>query len=105
MGSLSQIFTANRVAALCTWLAGLAALILGVLHTLPGNWQNGALIGAGLLTKLTVALKYLDGAQKWDALTQGTAATKSTESRDSAGYPIVVRPESALTPDGDPAGS
>lgn len=93
MGSLSRIFTANRLAALCTWAAGLAAFILGIVHTLPGSWQNGALAAAGLLTKLVVGVKFLDGAQKYDALTIDAVP----------GADGVYRvPDSAVTPDGDP---
>lgn len=70
---LSSIFTANRVAAISTWLTALAALIVGVTGTLPIGWQNGAAVGAALLTKAVVAVKFMDGSQKFDALTAASA--------------------------------
>lgn len=63
-----SVLTANRVAAIATWGAGLAAFIAGISGTLPVGWQNGALVLAGLVTKLVTALKFMDGSQKFDEL-------------------------------------
>lgn len=60
--------SANRVAALATWLTALAALILAVAGTFPASWQNAAVAGVALLTKGAVAVKFMDGSQKWDGL-------------------------------------
>lgn len=68
MSSIAKYITPNRVAAVATWLASLAALIAAVVGTFPAGWQNAALGVAALLTKLVVALKFIDGGQKWEQL-------------------------------------
>jgi hypothetical protein len=60
---------ANRVAAITTWLTAFVAFILGIVQVLPEGWQNYALIATGLLAKVATTLKFLEGSQRWDALT------------------------------------
>jgi hypothetical protein len=113
MATLEKYLTANRVAAISMWLAGLAAFICGVAHTLPGAWPNYALAAAGLLTKLVTVIKFLDGAQKWDALAGGSAALPAqtasggappksvplpTDAEEMADQPTIAM-ESARKPD------
>lgn len=70
---MSKIFTANRVAAILTWLTGLSAFIVGITQTLPHSWQNTALVIGGLLTKLVTAVHFMTGSQKFDALIANSA--------------------------------
>jgi hypothetical protein len=65
---MSKVFTANRIAAACTWMTGLAAFIIGIAGTLPTAWANYALIGAGVLTKLVTAIHFMSGSQKYDQI-------------------------------------
>jgi hypothetical protein len=99
--ALQNVLTANRVAAIMTWLTGLAAFILGVAHTLPGRWPNYALAASGLLTKLVTTYKFLEGSQKFDALTTRTYGSpvdpnSILDEIDGIGKD---RPESATKPD------
>lgn len=59
---------ANRVAAVVTTLAALAALIAALCQVFPGTWTNVALAVAALITKLITVLKFMDGSQKFDSL-------------------------------------
>lgn len=90
---LSSIFTANRVAAISTWLTAFAALIVGVTGTLPIGWQNGAAVGAALLTKAVVTIKFMDGSQKFDALTAANANTKPLSELEQFIQEIQSTPE------------
>jgi hypothetical protein len=65
---MSKFLTPNRVAAIATWLTGLAAFIASIVGTLPQGWQNAALGAAGLLTSAVTTLHYMTGSQKFDAL-------------------------------------
>jgi hypothetical protein len=90
MPKLSGI-PANRVAAIATWLMAFAAFVLGVVQVLPSGWQNYALIGSGLLVKVATTIKFLDGSQKWDALSfqQGI---QQIEQPITKGEPIQTMP-------------
>jgi hypothetical protein len=85
---------ANRVAAISTWLAAFAAFILGVVQILPSGWQNYALIGSGLLVKVATTIKFLDGSQKWDALTIGQML-KEIEAPIKSSTPIALYDQEA----------
>ena len=82
MKGLPNILPANRVAAITTWLTGLAAFITGITSTLPSSWQNAAIGIGGLITSLASALVFMIGAQKSEALDAMTWA-KTTESQGS----------------------
>jgi len=69
---------ANRVAVISTWLTAFVAFVLGIVQVLPEGWQNYALIAVALLTKVATTLKFLEGSQKWDALTIGQAMDQSS---------------------------
>lgn len=89
---------ANRVAALATWLTGLGALVLGVTGTLPTTWQNTALIVGGLLTKGAVAVKFLDGSQKYDQREQWTNALATpTPKQQPVQLPYTTEQQPATT--------
>jgi hypothetical protein len=74
---------ANRVAVVVhvavVWCAALAAFISAISGTFPLGWQDTALAIGGVLGgvagSLPVILKFLDGAQKSEALTVHAAAT------------------------------
>jgi hypothetical protein len=68
---LSSLLPANRVAAIATFLTGLAASIGSIENTLPGKWQNAALGIAGLATSAASGLHFMTGSQKYDQLTVG----------------------------------
>ena len=67
---------ANRVAVIIhtavVWCAALAAFIAAISGTFPAGWQDTALAIGGVLGgvagSLPVILKFLDGAQKSEAL-------------------------------------
>jgi hypothetical protein len=82
-----NLFPANRVAAIVAVLGGLAALVSGIAGVLPGTWPNVALAAAGLLTKLVTVIKFLDGAQKSEAIQPRTATlfTSGTTSNVGSG--------------------
>jgi hypothetical protein len=86
---------ANRVAAIATWLTAFAAFVLGIVQILPSGWQNYALIGSGLLVKVATTIKFLDGAQKWDALTIGQVVKTIEEPVKSEPLPA---PSTSLPP-------
>lgn len=71
--------------------AASSALIATVNHSLPASWQKTAAAGGvllGAIAGMTVAVtKFLDGAQKSEALQAAVAAP-------------VTKPEAAVQPDG-----
>ncbi len=70
MSAGKKIFTANRIAAIASFLAGLAGLLTGLGDAFEGTEIGNAIVAAiGLLTILGTAVKFLAGAQKWDKLT------------------------------------
>lgn len=92
--------SANRVAAISTVLGGLAAFIAGCAQVLPGAWPNYALAASGLLVKAVTVLKFLDGSQKWDALTitrhaLGTVGTTSAGSTNASTWTASSEPWTA----------
>lgn len=95
---IKALLPANRVAALATWLVALGAFITAVEGTLPLSWQNTALAVAAVLTKLVVALHFMSGSQKFDAVTaqkEVYIAQASTIPTDQVDTP----PDSAEIPD------
>lgn len=85
------VLSANRVAAITTWLSGLAALILGVEGTFPAAWQNAALAMAGLLTKVVTMFKFLEGSQRSEAL-QTQVKLAGTPAQPASTAPAVPAP-------------
>ena len=102
MAKLQNIFPANRVAAVATWLAALAAFVLAIEGTLPTGWENAALAIAALLTKGATALKFMTGSQKYDALTHG-AQLPADMSIDDELVPIEFDMPAEMTPGEVPA--
>jgi hypothetical protein len=111
-----NILPANRLAAIATWLTGLAAFIGSVEGTLPGKWQDTALGIAGLLTSLAAAVHFMTGSQKYDQLVHGAAADLAGPDADPAEADaeiaralagpaprVASKPDSAVTPDPEPA--
>lgn len=76
--SISNIFTANRVTALGSFAVSLGALISAFVGVFPSGWQNAALAAAGLLAHAPIAFKFLDGAQKSEALQARTQLALTT---------------------------
>jgi cytochrome c biogenesis protein CcdA len=101
---LQNLFPANRVAAIATWLTGLAAFITGITNTLPTNWQDKAAMIAGIVTQLATALMFLWGAQKSEKLSTinvplQTAAEQLEEILKSTPPVVTGLPQTAVTPD------
>lgn len=62
---------ANRLAALVAVLTQLAVIVAAVAGAFPGRYGDALAAVAALLTKAVVVVKFLDGSQKYDALTLG----------------------------------
>lgn len=92
---------ANRVAAIATWLTGLVAFITGVTSALPSGWQDKAGMIAGIITQLIVAIHFMTGSQKFDALALRQAnLTDDYDPSTEAEVAVSLAPlESAVTPD------
>lgn len=97
---MSTLFSANRIAAISTFVAGLAAFVVGI-ASVPqlSQWQDTALAIAGVLTSLLTALKFLDGSQKWDALTVGQGNPPVNVDYDG---PLANPPEGEYDPESLP---
>jgi len=107
--------SANRVAAIATWLAAAGAAVAAAVGALPHNWQASAVVIAALLAKAATAWKYLEGAQRSEALHATTPAPAPADSAPAAAAPVAAAataaaldalahyaPEAAGRPDREP---
>jgi hypothetical protein len=97
------MLTPNRIAAIATWLTGLAAFIVAIAQTLPGKYADAGLGAAGLLTSAVTAFHYMTGSQNFDALQ--AAAVTSEDVPPGANFDdqadVTMWRDSGVTPDGD----
>lgn len=70
--------SANRVAALIAVLTQVGVIAAAIAGAFPGKYGDTIAIGAALLTKAAVVVKFLDGSQKYDALIARAARTETT---------------------------
>jgi hypothetical protein len=66
--------SANRVVAASTWAASAAAAVAGLEGVFPTSTQNAIVVGAALLAKVAVAVKFMEGSQRWDKLLKDAEA-------------------------------
>lgn len=71
--------SANRLAALAAFLVSLSALIAAVAGAFPGKYAGALVAAAALIAKTATVVKFLDGAQKSEALQPRTPVTISAQ--------------------------
>jgi hypothetical protein len=65
---MSNLFPANRIAAIAAFLTGIIAALTGITSALPTAAANVVISAVGVLGSIVTCLHFMSGAQKSEAL-------------------------------------